>query len=421
MRSTAGPVVIVGMCRSGTSSVAGALAALGVYFGRAELLYAADSHNETGYWEHKLVNAANRKFHMSLNLRSLDSDPLPEDWLQRPMSDTFTTGLADVMKTHLSSHPLWGWKDPQASTTLPYVREAFRRLDQEPVVVICVRNPLDVAESQAKRQGSPKLQTVGAWMLSTLAALRDSCGLCRRVVLYESLLEDPQSMLEPIADVLNIQVAQMDWSFIKSLIRPSLSHGAGTQPDFGALPSLVQEIYELCKDISKSPSDLDAGLFDKSINELWKAWKTWHDMLERSEIGEVSFRLSWASGGEPQVRETKYRPSKHWQTLKCKCDARQAAKVALHLFPLPAIIWVRKAVWCVDTREIPTRLQPGQNGQLDEFQGIQRIWAFHGAEQAWCVAPKATDSAILEIEVLIESGNLITGLTVQDLSRRLSS
>jgi hypothetical protein len=325
------------------------------------------------------------------------------------------------MESHLLRDGVWGWKDPQASTLLPFVREGFRRLDLEPAVVVCVRNPLHVAESQAKRQGSPKLQTIGAWMLSTLSALLDSSGLRRRVVLYESLLLEPKTMLEPIAEVLGISGSQETWAAIDSHIRPALSHGGAiTEDDFSQLPSLVTQIYDLCKRMANDPIRVDQGDFDLEIESLWATWNTWHDLLERSEIGEVSYSLSWPSGGEVKIQEVKYRPTKGWQTVSCPCSAVQGTRIAVQLFPLPALVWIRKATWKHGLGVIPSRLQPGRHGQLDEFQGIQRVWTFHGPEQTWCLAPPSSEKLELELEVLIEYGNLITGLTIQDMSRRLS-
>ena len=412
-------IVIVGMCRSGTSSVAGALAEWGVSFGKSEQLYAADAHNETGYWEHKYVNAANRKFHQSLNLRSLDSEPIPEDWLDRPMSNTFTNGMVNVLRTHFDGLPDWGWKDPQASTLIPYVREVYQRLSIEPKLIICVRNPLNVARSQAKRQGSPERQTIGAWLLNTLAALKDSKDISRRVVLYESLLADPIAALKPIAEMIGLHPTENQVDAVLKHVNPSLSHGTSLESDLSGYPSIVSRTYELCRSVSDAPETLDTEQFHEELNQLWSEWLTWHDLLERSEMGEVNFSLSWERRGEIQVQDSTYRPNKHWQTVRCTSKALPGSRVSLVVYPLPAIIWVRKAVWRQGESEMPVQLLPGRHGQLDSHEGLQRIWVFHGTEQAAVQSPVAKGSFELELEILVETSSLITGMTVQDLSQRL--
>jgi hypothetical protein len=56
---------------------------------------------------------------------------------------------------------------------------------------------------------------------------------------------------------------------------------------------------------------------------------------------------------------------------------------------------------------------------MDSFERYQRVWAFFGTEQVACEVPIHSEQLTLEVELLIEYGNIITGLTLQDMSQRL--
>ena len=414
-------VVIVGMCRSGTSSVAGALAKLGVYFGQQEHLYQGDKHNEGGYWEHKAVNAAHRKFHLSLNLAGLDVDPLPEDWRERPMTESMVNGTSQMLQAHFSGRPIWGWKDPQASTLLPFVNDVFDRSGISPVLILCVRNPIDVAASQKRRQGSPATQTLGGWLLSTLATLRDSKGMFRTVVMYSSFLQNPRPFLEPVAKQLEIKATDEQWRSVIDWVRPELSHGADRYDELSGYPEAFKKAFDICQEAANDPVALNQGAFDDRVESLWAEWLTWHDLFSRPPFPEASFNLSWERAGERQIQETAYRPVRNWQVIKCPSRALPGSRVSVLIYPLPAIAWIRKAVWKQGDNELPAKLLPGQHGQLDEQSGFQRVWLFYGFEQIAVEAPIAKGAFELEMEVLIETSNIISGMTYQDLTRRAES
>jgi len=142
-------------------------------------------------------------------------------------------------------------------------------------------------------------------------------------------------------------------------------------------------------------------------------------MFSRPPLPEASFGLSWIRGGERQVQENSYRPTRTWQILRSSSRALPGSRVSLMLYPLPAVVWIRGARWRKDARVLEARLLPGRDGQLDEELGVKRVWLFHGYEQLAVEAPAESGHFELELEVLIESGNVIAGLTFQDQSRML--
>lgn len=414
-------VVIVGMPRSGTSSVAGALSRLGVYFGDDSDLYGADEQNAGGYWEHRAINAVNRRFHLSMNLPALDVDPLPNDWRERPMTPAIVRSASELLEKQFSNRMFWAWKDPQAATLLPFVREVFKSVGISPAVVICVRNPSDVAASQLKRQGTPFAQTVGAWVLSTLSALRDSRGMMRHLVLYNRYLNDPSRVLAPIVDNISLVPSEAEWKAATDFVRPELSHGVEEMERLYGLPSIVRETYEMCLQISEDANSLESGRFDERIDTLWSDWSVMHSMFSRSSLQEATFGLAWDANRKQVVRKLVYRPTKGWQKLNLTIGPPPKSRVSILLYPLPAVVWIRKALWRQAGMETAAKLVKGLHGQLDRHGEYDRVWLFHGYEQVAVVAPASREEAELELEVLIDANNVIAGMTFQDLSQRAIS
>jgi hypothetical protein len=136
------PVAIAGMHRSGTSLVAKVLCRGGLYFGKEEDIVGPADDNPDGFWE-------NRKF-VELSDEILSAlgggwDHLPEltePWEDRDAVARLRT-TARLLLGEFKGREPWGWKDPRNSVLLPF----WQALIEELRVVICVRNPLEVALS----------------------------------------------------------------------------------------------------------------------------------------------------------------------------------------------------------------------------------------------------------------------------------
>src|SRR4051794_27736950 len=79
---TAQAVLVLGMHRSGTSAMAGALALCGFATGSDLMPAAAD--NPKGFWEHAGVVAIHERLLRALDRPWHDPRPLPDDWLDHP-------------------------------------------------------------------------------------------------------------------------------------------------------------------------------------------------------------------------------------------------------------------------------------------------------------------------------------------------
>ncbi|MEZ5461076.1 glycosyltransferase [Dokdonella sp.] len=188
-----GQIVVLGMHRSGTSSVGGILNLLGAWPGPDELLLRGED-NPRGHYEHG-------ELHMAC-LRRLQA--AGGDWKQPPVNDppvaavdAFRAESAAVLETLEPRRP-WFIKEPRLCLL---VRELLPLLTR-PVFVHVVRDPREVADSLRRRDNMPAIDALALWERYTRAAFAASFGWHRLIIDYNALLEDPLESTRALLDDL---------------------------------------------------------------------------------------------------------------------------------------------------------------------------------------------------------------------------
>lgn len=163
------PVCIVGMHRSGTSMVARALNLCGLYLGEPEDFYRHDNplmptqpeDNPEGHWEHLGFLTCNLDILRTLTGSIIDRPPFdfPPGWPDDPRLLPVQEKAQQLIQT-MMPHGLWGWKDPRNTLTLPF----WQRLLPDLKVVVCLRNPLEVAQSLMKRDFRDEPSGLAFWL-----------------------------------------------------------------------------------------------------------------------------------------------------------------------------------------------------------------------------------------------------------------
>jgi hypothetical protein len=191
-------VFVLGMARSGTSAVARVVNDLGVPVAREDDLMPADEGNPAGYWESLSLTGMNERLLSKLG-GSWHSPPAVGDAWE---NDERLEGLAAEARALLArAHPgpEWVWKDPRNCFTL---RFWLRATDARPVVVLVHRDPVEVADSLARRNEFPAALSLALWERYNRAALVSASGLPAFVVRYERLVEDAHAVTGELAAFL---------------------------------------------------------------------------------------------------------------------------------------------------------------------------------------------------------------------------
>ena len=199
-------ILVLGMHRSGTSAVTGALRLAGVDLGTDLMRPAAD--NPKGFWEHAGVVAIHERLLESLERSWNDPRPLPEGWLDTPAALEAAAALETLLRQEFAGSPLWAVKDPRMCRLLPLWWPVLERLGVEPVALFVLRHPQEVASSLQVRNQWPQGLSRLLWVQHLLEAEESTRHVPRALLKYDALLQDPAAALCGAFDALGLPVPQ---------------------------------------------------------------------------------------------------------------------------------------------------------------------------------------------------------------------
>src|SRR5688572_24507433 len=177
------PTCIAGMHRAGTSMVARALEACGVDLGGPRHFAPPAADNRDGYWEDLRFVALNERI-LDRFEGAWDHPPtLPARWEASAVLDTERQEAEALIRGRAEP---WGWKDPRNSLTAPF----WKRLMPEMKVVVCLRNPLEVAASLRARGYTSTRFGLALWESYYRALAETVDGAGGLVTHYESFFSD---------------------------------------------------------------------------------------------------------------------------------------------------------------------------------------------------------------------------------------
>ena len=255
-RSGAGPddsraVCVIGAPRSGTSLTTNVLNMLGVHLGgEDELMPAQPGQNPAGFWEHEALVRFNDELLASISERPVregegwrEAVPPGQGWeTQAPLAPLRQTAQ-ELLSSSFGRSPLWGWKDPRTSLTLPF----WQLLVPNLMNVICLRHPLDVAASLHRRDGMQRDEALALWLRYNAAAVAGTRGRPRIVVSYEGWFRSWQTELERLARFLEVPAeaggAQVLETVEREIDARLWHHRAERDSAEGELPDDVRELY----------------------------------------------------------------------------------------------------------------------------------------------------------------------------------
>lgn len=234
------PVCITGMHRSGTSSIAQLLYWCGVYLGPENELFAAGPANPDGYWE-------NRKF-VEINNRILaayrggwDLPPsLPTSWHKSELLGP-VRAEAESLVRQFDDREVWGWKDPRNCLTMPF----WMNIRPEIKVVLCLRNPLEVALSLRKRGNTSLAFGLNLWEIYNRQLL-DVLSKDQYIVThYEAYFYRPQEELRRVLAFLELPASDQLISHARSSSLKGLRHHRVTPEESREAEASWPRLFEL--------------------------------------------------------------------------------------------------------------------------------------------------------------------------------
>jgi hypothetical protein len=191
-------VCVLGMHRSGTSLLTRVLNLIGVNLGPGQLLLQAGQGQPKGYWENEQFVYLNEDI-LARYGGTWDEPPIfPPGWATSPLIDDLKKRGGKLIQETFANTEMWGWKDPRNCLTLPF----WQQLIPEMRYVVCLRKPVDVAHSLARRNNFSEEKSSRLWISYSKSAMENSAGKPRLIIFYEDLMNDWPSELRRLTDFL---------------------------------------------------------------------------------------------------------------------------------------------------------------------------------------------------------------------------
>jgi hypothetical protein len=263
-------ICIAGMHRSGTSMITRLLNLCGLYLGPEDEVSASAYDNEAGFWENSRFVKLNEAVLAQLG-GGWDLPPtVAAGWELRDEMVCLQDDAAELVK-RFSAYELWGWKDPRNSIMFPF----WKRLIPDLKMLICLRNPLEVAHSLQMRGHSSLAFGLHLWLTYTQRLLSNTRPDERVVTHYNAYFYNPQAELRRVLNLLQIAADPETIGQACSTISVPLRHSWVTTQDLVNL-----KIHDEVLDCYLKMCGESGAIYQASAEEIqWSA-------KSRSETGE---------------------------------------------------------------------------------------------------------------------------------------
>jgi hypothetical protein len=296
-------IVVVGMPRSGNSTMARTLAFLG-----AGLPRTTRPEGDTVNWgESEPILRLHEELFDSAGTSWDDLLPLQgsggvEDYRAR---------MVNAVIDEYGDSNLFVVNDPRICRLVPFWVTVLEQLGVEPAFVLPVRHPLEIAAALARRDRMPAPYSALLWLGRVLDAERDTRGHLRAFVSYEDFLREPISSARVICDRLGLDGRRID-------------QGVGA-----ALEELIAGRRDSPVKDPRAPEDILGDWVEGAYGLLLDACRPGaepdHEALDRLRTGVANAHLLYA----PHMREVQRSRRASEQRLSETAEKLTALKVRL--------------------------------------------------------------------------------------------
>ncbi len=248
-------VVVLGMHRSGTSTITHALTTMGVELGDT-LLIPMQSVNEKGFFEDIDFTSLNEELLRACGRTWFSLEPLQSSEADFLCNRGYLQKAIQLLRKKVSTHQFFGLKDPRTAKLLPFWSRVFSLCDLDVRYLLVLRHPMSVQQSLKLRDRFESVLSYYLWAEHMLAALIYSQDLLKIIVDYDSLVEDPQNEILRVARRLEANIDQEALeSYQRDFLEQSLRHTHFKLEDLeknNDIPVIVKKIYRFLLEKVKS-------------------------------------------------------------------------------------------------------------------------------------------------------------------------
>lgn len=254
-------ILILGMHRSGTSSITRAFNLLGADVG--DRLIPGSQFNRQGYWENPEIVDLNEKTLAAFHRAWHDPRPLAATWEDSQLGRELEQDATRLLTLTFGEASQWVIKDPRLSILAPAWIRATRGMGAMPHCVICIRHPMEVFRSLSHRDGLTEPHACLLWLGYFSAAVRATRGEQRCIVDYDAFLAAPIPVLTNAMQRLGLPAPRQPasaWKEVVDSIDPQERHhqATGDVDTSSGLMALAIEVYEAARGIACGGEDWSA-------------------------------------------------------------------------------------------------------------------------------------------------------------------
>lgn len=238
-------IFVVGMHRSGTSALTGLLKLLGVELGKQLMEPLAD--NPKGFFENQRVYALNEEILKHFGSRWDDPFLCGHNWLQHKNTVPFQKEVEAFLEQEFAESTLFSIKDPRISILFPLWKKACLERDIQPVCILPVRHPMEVARSLEARDGFSLNKGLNLWMNHSLTAERVTRGCSRLFLSFNQLVNEPEGVVERLIETFGLRhiVPENYLEATHGFVEKGLKHHTGGEVEAEGGAGLVGEAVNL--------------------------------------------------------------------------------------------------------------------------------------------------------------------------------
>ena len=283
-------VFVLGMHRSGTSAATRMISMAGASLPRN--LVPAGEGNPLGHWEASEAIRFNDEVLSSVGLHWHSLANMPPGWFDTEDAAVLADRAATVLSDELPKDgTLAVFKDPRLCRLAPLWIKAAEKAGWDPVVLLALRNPVEVAASLKSRNGFLPAKSVMLSLKHMLEAERGTRHLPRSVVTYDQILSDWRGALGRIGNDLALRWPRLSYKTeveIDNYISESQRHHrAPVQDAETGVANWASTVFRLLSAASVG-EPLDTAALDQIAERLAAAETVFGPLLAMTEASAAA-------------------------------------------------------------------------------------------------------------------------------------
>lgn len=285
-------VLVIGMHRSGTSALTRVLNQVGCDL--PARLIGGNQSNQPGHWESESVARFNDRLLESAGTSWDDWLEFNPRWISSPKADAFRAEVPVLVEQEFGASRLFVLKDPRICRMADFWIDALESASIRPVVILPLRNPLEVAASLKARNGFDFSLGMLMWLRHVLDAEHATRSVPRFFTSFDDLMSNWARMLERAQQALGVdwpRLSNQVHGEIEGFLSQELRHHREAPENLTENPAVshwLRDTFDIMRDWARSgEKPADRARLDTIRAEFNAASPAFARIVEKAQTTEV--------------------------------------------------------------------------------------------------------------------------------------